>query len=107
MKASATKVYRLLRDAGDEGVTTGQFLEAGVGRLSQRVAELRAAGHTIELERLASNRFRYRLAAPPSGATKGARAGAVERRLPSSGAAPLFPETVGRSEPRHDEEVAA
>jgi hypothetical protein len=42
-------VLSLLREAGDRGVTTGQFIEAGCGsRFGARVQELRNAGLRIE-----------------------------------------------------------
>lgn len=49
----------MLRQAGDQGVPSGQFAEAGILRFGQRLAEIREAGYTVQTKRLASNRFRY------------------------------------------------
>lgn len=64
LKPSAVKVLRLLRRAGDHGITTGQFREEGVGTIAERLAELRRAGHRINSERIpGSHTHRYFLKA--------------------------------------------
>lgn len=59
MKPSSNKALKMLRRAGDRGVTTGEFLEEGIGRFGARVAELREAGHHVVTERVRGNKFRY------------------------------------------------
>jgi hypothetical protein len=50
----------LLREAGSRGITTAEFLRAGVGsRYSARIMELRQAGHVIEAERIREGSWRY------------------------------------------------
>lgn len=68
MKPNTRKALRLLKDAGDQGITTGQFLEHGIGRFSARIAELREAGHHITSRRESNNRHRYFLKSPQIGA---------------------------------------
>ena len=67
MKPQALKLRRLLRQAGDEGLTTGQIAEHGILRVGARVAELREAGERVVTKRLASNRFRYFIYTPLGG----------------------------------------
>lgn len=53
---------RLLQDAGPRGVTTAEFLRAGVGsRYGARLREIREAGYDIVSERLTASSFRYEL----------------------------------------------
>lgn len=59
LKPSAQRVLRMLRDAGDRGVTTGEFIRAGIERFSARKLELRKAGFDIDKERLSQSAFRY------------------------------------------------
>lgn len=50
----------LLRKAGQRGVTTGDFIRAGVGsRYSARLLELRRLGHRIESHRIREGSWRY------------------------------------------------
>jgi hypothetical protein len=41
------QVLQILRDAGDRGAHSFEFLTAGMPRVAARVGELRAEGHTI------------------------------------------------------------
>lgn len=51
-------VLYLLREAGDHGVTTSEFLQAGCGsRFGGRIFELREQGHVIEAEPLEGGPF--------------------------------------------------
>jgi hypothetical protein len=55
----------LLQDAGPRGVTTSEFMNAGVGsRYSARVRELRQAGWSITSERIREGSWRYTLEPP-------------------------------------------
>jgi hypothetical protein len=61
------QLARLLREAGDRGVTTGELLQAGVGsRYGARIAELREQGWQIESARLRDGAWRYTLISRPS-----------------------------------------
>src|SRR5438105_98255 len=52
----------LLREASASGVTTADFLRAGVGsRYGARLRELREAGHTITAKRERDGSWRYTL----------------------------------------------
>jgi hypothetical protein len=52
----------LLRDAGERGVETAEFLNAGVGsRYGARLLELRNEGHVIEAERIRNGSWKYTL----------------------------------------------
>ena len=50
MKPSAQKVLTMLRTAGNDGVTTGQFLAAYQGRFGARLFELGILGFEIDSE---------------------------------------------------------
>lgn len=95
MKATRRNlVLRLLRAAGDRGVTTGELLGAGVGsRYGARIGELRADGFIITSEREREGEWRYRLlrepgAAPPPVALEPRRA--PRRRPVAPGQIALF-----------------
>jgi hypothetical protein len=45
------RVLAFLRDAGGRGIHTHELRQAMIGNPSQRIAELEAAGHTIEHKR--------------------------------------------------------
>lgn len=75
MKPSTLKVLRLLREAGDRGVSTGEFMEHHIGRAPARIEELRKL-HGYEIrkapvhERRPNGPQRYFLVGPArSGAT--------------------------------------
>ena len=72
------RVYTMLEQAGREGVTNGQFVDAHILRDSARIKELRDAGHRIEKHRITDGTFRYTLhpAKQPSLSGEGPR-GAV------------------------------
>jgi hypothetical protein len=55
------RVYTMLKQAGERGVTTADFLQAYTPRFSARIKELRDAGHVIETERISSSSSRYKL----------------------------------------------
>lgn len=67
---SATRrelLAKLLRDAGDHGVTTGELLQHGVGsRYSARLMELREQGWVVQAERVRDGQWRYILVSEPS-----------------------------------------
>jgi hypothetical protein len=54
-------VLTMLEQAGREGVSNGQFAEAGILRYSARIMELRKAGHLIEKHQVSAGTFRYEL----------------------------------------------
>ena len=51
----------MLEQAGREGVTNGQFVDAQILRYSARIKELRDNGHRIEKHRITDGTFRYTL----------------------------------------------
>jgi hypothetical protein len=55
------RVYTMLEQAGREGVTNGQFVDAHILRYSARIKELRDIGHRIEKHRITDGTFRYTL----------------------------------------------
>lgn len=58
---------QLLKDAGDDGVTTARFLDEGVGsRYGARIREIREEGYEIYAHRLRDGSWRYVLAGDPS-----------------------------------------
>ena len=60
MKPSCKAVLDMLREAGDEGVTTGAFVRAFQPRFSARLHELTTRhGVEIDSERLDRSSFRY------------------------------------------------
>lgn len=62
-------VLKALRDAGEQGVHSFEFLTLGIPWAAARVLELRESGHTITSTRERLNGevegVRYRLIAPP------------------------------------------
>lgn len=66
----------LLEDAGPQGVTTGEFLQAGVGsRYGARLLELRKQGYVITSERIRDGSWRYVLVSDASDVGLGVDAG--------------------------------
>lgn len=65
MKPSTQAVLTMLREAGETGVTTGQFIRAYQPRFSARLYELGKLGCEIDSERLDRNSFIYRLTYEP------------------------------------------
>lgn len=63
------QVLAMLKQAGDRGVTTADFLGAYLPRFSARIKELRDEGHTIRTERLSQSSSRYIFVAPDKGVT--------------------------------------
>jgi hypothetical protein len=55
------QVYTMLKQAGSEGVTNGQFVNVSILRYSARIKELRDAGHRIEGRQITRGTFRYEL----------------------------------------------
>jgi hypothetical protein len=53
------RVLHALQDAGPRGVTTGEFLEAHIGRFSARIGELRAVGWAIKGTRESDHAWRF------------------------------------------------
>ena len=53
-------VLRMLENAGERGVTTGQFIDAKIPRFSARIEELRRT-HLIVRHRVTASRYRYEL----------------------------------------------
>lgn len=65
MPSKRHQVLELLRQAGARGVTTAEFLQAGVGaRYGARLLELRREGHVIDAQRVRDGSWRYTLRAP-------------------------------------------
>lgn len=58
-------VRRLLRVARHRGVTTAEFLAAGIPRFSGRLLELRDEGYVISTERIGRGKWRYTLISEP------------------------------------------
>ena len=54
-------VLHMLQDAGDRGITTGEFLDARISRFSARIDELRRDGYMIVKHRVTASRYRYEL----------------------------------------------
>jgi hypothetical protein len=50
-KPQTVRVLAMLKRAGVMGCTTGDFIRAGIGRFGARVAELRAVGHQISMDK--------------------------------------------------------
>jgi hypothetical protein len=67
LKPQAREVLRLLRSAGERGVTNGDFIRAYIERFGGRIFELRKAGWGIDKEREEQGRYRYFLRAEPAG----------------------------------------
>jgi hypothetical protein len=65
MKPSTSRVLGLLREAGDDGMSTGDFARAYCARFGARLKELRAVGCDIEAERIDAHSFRYFLRHEP------------------------------------------
>lgn len=63
LKPSARRVLVALQNAGEQGATTAQLCQPGVGgvRFGARIAELRAAGVAITARQLRPGSYRYRL----------------------------------------------
>lgn len=55
---------RMLTEAGRDGVTSRQFMEAGNFRFSARIEELRKEGREIETRRIKGSLYRYCLLDP-------------------------------------------
>lgn len=55
------KVLTKLEQAGEDGVTTADFLADYMPRFSARIKELRDAGHLIATERISASSSRYTL----------------------------------------------
>ena len=73
------QVLHMLKQAGERGVTTADFLQAYMPRFSARIKELRDAGHRIDTERVGPSSSRYTLRP----VTQSVRAeGSVERSTP-------------------------
>lgn len=53
------QVLRMLREAGEDGVSTAVFLAAHLPRYSARILELRREGHAIESIRVREGSWRY------------------------------------------------
>ena len=53
------RVLHMLQEAGPRGVTTGEFLEAHIGRFSARLGELRAVGWTITSVKESNHAWRF------------------------------------------------
>lgn len=89
LKDSTAKVLAVLY-AGRPDVTTGQFLAAGVGRLSARIQELREVGYEIQTERIENNQFKYRIASEPARLGAGHGASENQRTTASAEGGQLF-----------------
>ncbi len=61
MKPQTQTCLRMLREAGDLGVTTHDFAAAYIARFGARLNELRLMGCDIETERIGANQSRYTL----------------------------------------------
>lgn len=96
------EILRMLKDAGDTGVTGNQFYAACLPRFAARIKELRDEGHSISTERIDRNHFVYRLrSAKPAISLAGTHIRGVSRdtgraggRIPNRSPAPS---TVGSS----------
>ena len=55
------RVYRLLLQAGERGVETGEFLADHLPRFAARINELRDRGWDIRTEKLSQSSYRYTL----------------------------------------------
>jgi hypothetical protein len=80
-------LLKLLEEAGDRGVTTGEILTAGVGsRYGARLLELREAGHVVEGERERDGSWRYRLVWSPDEVERGSGSGCLSPASTAEGA---------------------
>lgn len=61
MKPSTRRCLDLLIEAGDDGVTTGDFARAYLARFGARLNELRLLGCDIDTERIGANQSLYTL----------------------------------------------
>ena len=61
MKPSTRACLDMLREAGEDGVTTGDFARAYIARFGARLNELRLMGCDIDTERIGANQSRYTL----------------------------------------------
>jgi len=91
VKPATLKALRLLRSAGDRGVTTQDFLLAGVGsRYSARIFELRREfGCDIEEQRQRAGSSRYWLREEPPGLDQSAPGSAARTPREAGGGHPL------------------
>lgn len=55
------RVEKMLRTAGDRGVTNATFAQAGILRYAARIEELRKSGLSIETRRCSAGTFTYTL----------------------------------------------
>lgn len=66
MRPSQEHALSLLRAAGMQGVTSGEFANAYLLSYSQRIGDLKRAGYVIERERVAnSSQYRWTLIGEP------------------------------------------
>jgi hypothetical protein len=67
LKPQAREVLKMLRAAGDRGVSNGDFIRAYIERFGGRICEMRKLGWEIETVREGQGRSRYFLRGEPSG----------------------------------------
>lgn len=60
-KAQTVRTLRMLQEAGPRGVTTGEFIRAGIARFSARIGELKAVGWVIAGKREHEHGWRFTL----------------------------------------------
>ena len=68
-KAQKPQTVRVLRMLQEGPKTTGDFLEAHIGRFGARIAELRDVGHAIERADLSDSSALYILVSSPESST--------------------------------------
>jgi hypothetical protein len=59
VKPSTAKALRVLEEAGDRGLTTGELTRMVGTRFGARILELRRAGYVISEERIKANQSLY------------------------------------------------
>lgn len=61
------RMLQMLREAGDAGVTSRQFVETGSGifKYTNRISDLRRQGYMIEAIRVKDSLYRYVLVREP------------------------------------------
>lgn len=97
MKPSTRACLDMLREAGEDGVTTGDFARAYIARFGARLNELRLMGCDIDTERIGANQSRYTLRFLPDDLELGGD------QAPAALAAPQPPSPPVAAEPEADQ----
>ena len=88
----------MLREAGEDGVTTGDFARAYIARFGARLNELRLMGCDIDTERIGANQSRYTLRFLPDDLELGG-----DQLAPATLPAPQPPSPPVAAEPEADQ----